>query len=384
MSRRRVRVFQVITRTVRGGAWGVVEHLLDRLPPEEFEQTLLCGGEPARSEAVRIPELVREIRPVLDLRAALRLGGLLSRRRPDVVHAHTYKAGVLASVAARIAGTAAVIFSPHGHIFSPGAEIPGVPGNPLKRSMLRWVTRAAQTCAHRVTALSDVDLRDQVALRLAPRSRYVVVRNGIDLDRFAARAGRVPVNGDGPVVGAVGRFTSEKGHDLLLDALVRVRGRLPRARLVLVGYGELEGELRGRAERLGVSDAVTFAGERDAEEVLPEFDIFVQPSRYESQGVAILEAMAAGRPVVATDVGGVRDVVRDGETGLLVRPGEADALSDAIVRLAETPDLARSLAERARTRVREGFSVDQMVRAYARLYRDLLGRYNPGPTCSIT
>ena len=123
---------------------------------------------------------------------------------------------------------------------------------------------------------------------------------------------------------------------------------------------------------LGLDAAVTFAGERDSAELLPSFDLFVQPSLYESQGLALIEAMAAGVPAIATDVGGVGDVVRDGETGLLVPPGNPEALSRAVLRLAGDPALAAALAGRASRHVREHFSADTMLAAYARLYRELL------------
>jgi len=171
----------------------------------------------------------------------------------------------------------------------------------------------------------------------------------------------------------VGRLSEEKGHRHLIQAMPAVLRTLPNARLVLVGYGALEGELRGRASSLGLDGAVTFAGERDSAEMLPSFDLFVQPSLYESQGLALLEAMAAGVPSIATDVGGVADVVRHGETGLLVGPADPDALAGAIVRLAESPDLARELSQRAARHVRDHFSSGTMLDAYARLYRELVG-----------
>jgi glycosyltransferase involved in cell wall biosynthesis len=366
---RTLRVVQVITRCVRGGAYQVVRCLLDRLPREEFEQTLVSGPEAAPPEARVVPDLLREISPRNDCAALVRLTRIFARERPDVVHAHTYKAGVLASVAGRLAGVPAVLFTPHGHIFSRGANIPGVPGG-LRLEVLRWVTRAAQGCADRITALSEPDLEQQLALRLSPASKYVVVRNGIDCDRFAGPRPRL-VEG-GPILGAVGRFSEEKGHRHLLEAVALLRGRIPGLRLVLVGYGALEGELRSRAAGLGLDGVVTFAGERDSADVLGGFDVFVQPSLYESQGLAILEAMAAGVPVIACDVGGVRDGVRDGETGLLVPPADPRALADAVLRLCGDPDLSRRLAERAGRDVRDRFSASAMLESYASLYRDLL------------
>lgn len=378
---KRLRVHQVITRWVLGGARRVVETLLRRLPPEEFEQTLVCGemdGEAEGVETLRVPSLVRDIRPLRDAGALARLAWIFSRRRPDVVHAHTYKAGMLAAVAARAAGVRAVVVTPHGHIFARNASIPGVPPPGLKLGLLRRITRAAQNLADRVTALSEEDRDQQIALELAAPERFVVVRNGIDVDRFAAPT---PRRAGGPVVGAVGRFTAEKGHAVLLDAFARLKAGRPGVRLELVGYGELEAELRARAAPLG--DACRFTGARDAAEVLGGFDVFVQPSHYESQGIAILEAMAAGRPVVATDVGGVRDAVEPGVTGLLVPPGDPAALARAVGELLDDPGRASAMGERGRRRVRERFSAGRMSSDYARLYRELTGGYNP-PACTTT
>ena len=366
---KRLRIVQVITRFVRGGAQQVVRCLLDLLPGEEFEQTLICGPEAAPAGALVVPELVREIHPRADAAALVRLTRIFAKERPDIVHAHTYKAGVLASMAGRIAGVPAVVFTPHGHIFSRGANIPGVPGG-LKLEMLRWITRAAQGCADRITALSAPDLEQQVALRLSPASKYVVVRNGIDLDRFARP--RLRAFDGAPVIGAVGRLSEEKGHRYLIQAMPAVLRECPKARLVLVGYGALEGELRGRASSLGLDGSVTFTGEKDSAEMLPSFDLFVQPSLYESQGLALLEAMAAGVPAIATDVGGVGDVVRDGETGLLVPSADPEALARAIVRLAGAPEMGLALTRKAARHVRDHFSSQTMLDAYARLYRELV------------
>jgi glycosyltransferase involved in cell wall biosynthesis len=364
-----LRVAQVITRCVRGGAFQVVRALLDRLPREEYEQTLISGLEAAPAGARVVPELVREISPWLDAAALARLAGIFAKERPDVIHAHTYKAGVLACVAGRLAGVPAILFTPHGHIFARGASIPGVPGG-LKLEVLRGITRLAQGCADRVTALSEPDLQQQLALRLSPASKYVVVRNGIDAERFAGPRPRL-VDG-GPIIGAVGRFSEEKGHRSLLEAIAMLHRSLSQARLVLVGYGALEEDLKRRCGELGLQGVVTFAGERDSADVLGGFDLFVQPSLYESQGIAILEAMAAGVPVVATDVGGVRDAVRHEETGLLVPPAAPSSMSGAILRLLVDHDLRGRIIDRAGRDVRERYSASGMVDTYAKLYRELL------------
>ena len=207
---RPLRVFHVITRMTKGGARQVVLRLLEGLDREGFDQTLVSGplGDVDGFSRVVIPGMVREVSPRKDLAVVARLSVLFERRRPHVVHAHTYKAGVLSCFAARMAGVGSIIFTPHGHIFARDARIPGVPSSGWKLEALRCLTRAAQACAHRVTALSTIDLEEQLALHLSPPSKYQVIRNGIDIDLFDAP----PPRGGPLTIGSVGRFTSEKGH----------------------------------------------------------------------------------------------------------------------------------------------------------------------------
>ena len=371
---KRIRVVQVITRRVLGGAHQVVMHLCERMDPARFDVKLVAGVQDevsTASQVHRLPTLVREISPRRDLRALFALMRVV--RGADLVHGHTYKAGVLSAIAARAVGVPAIVFTPHGHIFTPEARIPGVPGGGRLR-VLRSLTRYAQSCAHTVTALSEEDLRDQVKHRLSPLGKYVVIRNGIEVRRF--------MNGDrensrrrwklrgSPLIGSVGRLTEEKGHLHLIPML----RRLPGAVLVIVGDGPEREKILAASEREGVRRRVVFLGETDSASVLPALDVYVQPSLYESQGLAILEAMAAGVPVVATRVGGVPGVVADGRTGLLVPPGDPEALAASVRRIYEDRRLSQSILRAAREQVIRDYSVQRMVGDYERLYLRLLRR----------
>lgn len=363
---KRIRVLQVITRMVQGGAQQIVRHLLDRLP---FDQALVCGpeGAVAGGRVFVVPTMVREPSPMQDLKSTASVYRIIREWRPTVVHSHTYKGGVVGCLAARAAGVRGVVFTPHGHIFAKNANIPGVPSGGAKLEVLRWVTRAAQMCADRITALSDEDLNQQVSLRLSPRSKYCVIRNGIDAEAFGGRVSdRWGLGGFHPLLGTIGRLTSEKGHEVLMRAMPMVRKALPNAGVAIVGGGELESSLRAQA-----GEGVRLVGSVPSREILPAFDLYVHPSYYESQGLAILEAMAAGKPVIATDAGGVRDVVVHGRTGLLVPPGNPAALAEAVIRLAMDREEAARLAAEARERVRREYSLQAMLERYESLYRSL-------------
>ena len=187
-----------------------------------------------------------------------------------------------------------------------------------------------------------------------------VVPLGIDLDRFAS--GRPALPKDGPLVGNVARLAPQKDHATLIEAARLV----PQARFAIVGDGELRGDLERRARGL----PVVFTGARDdVPDLLASFDVFAFPSLYEGLCLAVVEAQAAGVPVVATPVGGIRETVVDGETGLLVPTRDPEALAAAIRRLLDDRELARRLADEARRRVRERFSERRMVEETLLLYR---------------
>jgi glycosyltransferase involved in cell wall biosynthesis len=201
------------------------------------------------------------------------------------------------------------------------------------------------------------------------RSRSHTIELGIDLQRFAAGT-RVL---DGRIVGNVARLAEQKGHRDLVAAAVQVLERHPDVRFVVAGDGELRAELQELARPLG--DRFVFLGDRDdVPDLLASFEVFAYPSHFEGLCVAVIEAQAAGVPVVATPVGGIPENVVEGESGIVVPPGDPDALAAAISRLLDDPDLARALAERARPRVLERYTRERMVERTLALYDSMRER----------
>lgn len=390
---KKIRVCHVITRMIRGGAQKMVMTLLERLDRRRYDVTLITGPQVSaegsyHAELERLgmpvailPEMVREIHPVHDMTATWKLMKIFRETRPHIVHSHTYKAGVLSNVAGRAIGVRGVVFSPHGHIFEPGASIPGVPSSGLKRTALYWITRFSQFWADSVTAVSEKDKQDQVRLALAPSHKYCVIRNGIEIpDRMSTRhidkvalRKKWDIEASSPIVGTVGRLTSEKGHRYLIEAMKYIVNDHPRAKLLLVGGGPLMDTLIRITDELGLRKSVRFLGQlENIEELLTLIDVYVQPSLYESQGLSIMEAMGMRRPVVATEVGGVTDLVQEGRTGLLVPPGNPQRIAEAVDRLVSDRDWAIGLAGSAYDRVCSNFSVDRMIQEYDLLYQRLI------------
>lgn len=275
---------------------------------------------------------------------------LLRSLRPRVTHVtDVWSLGLLA---ARLARPDRVLVTHHT------PELPRR-DNALGRALLSLAWRTRPEVIYTSEADRATDGRAGLTTHVVPL--------GIDLDRF--RGAAPSLRGSGPLVGTVARLAPQKDQRTILEAVPLVLAARPDARFAIVGEGELRGELEQQARRLGVADHVLFPGARDdVPEVLASFSVFVHPSRFEGLCLAVIEAQAAGVPVVATPVGGMRETVVDGETGLVVPVGDAGALAAAVVSLLESPERARALVAEARRRVSR-YSGATMVEATLGLYR---------------
>lgn len=289
------------------------------------------------------------------LNEARRLAGVMRDRRIQAVHSNTLKAHMLAGLAARLAGRPLVW---HMH------DLPSTRGD--TRNLLDRMARLANPDIIAVSAAVAADLSPRM------RARTRVVHNGLDLAAFdrATLAGGPPLPlpaGDGPVIGAISYLIPWKGHEVFLRAAQRMLAVRPELRFTIVGepifqWRDERDRLEGIARELGVADRVAFTGHReDVPAVLAALDLFVMPSLFEPFGRVLIEAMAASRPIVATRAGGVPEIVLDGETGLLVPPGDDAALAEAALALLADPARARRLGDAGRRRVAEAFTLEAQV-----------------------
>jgi glycosyltransferase involved in cell wall biosynthesis len=315
------------------------------------------------------PILTRSINPLKDLIALRQLVIRFRRERPDIVHTHTSKAGALGRLAARIAHVPVVVHTPHGHVFY------GHFGR-LASWLFLQVERLLAKRTTWMIALTEAERDEHLVRGVGRADRFSVVPSGIDLARFREAGGRVrrrPAGFDCPpdaiVVGSIGWLTPVKGHRVLLEAAASLRREWPRLHLVIIGGGPLWDKLARLAHGRGIAETVRFLGARtDVPDCLAGMDIYVQPSLNEGMGRALIEAMAAGRPVVASCVGGIPAVVQDRKTGLLVPPNDPAALARAIDELLRKPDWAKELGTAAQAAIGERFSEEAMVRAVEAVY----------------
>jgi glycosyltransferase involved in cell wall biosynthesis len=300
--------------------------------------------------------------------AAGRLRAVLRELRTEVVHTHQIGALFYAGPAARGAGVPAVVHTEHGKHY----------GGSWRRRWLGWL---AARFAARFFCVSHDIARGVIERRIVPPRKVTVVPNGIDVRRFrepvdaAALRRSLRIPAAAPVIGTVGRLSEVKQQDVLLRAFARVRLRVPEAHLLLVGDGPLKDSLSELAVRLGLGDRVHFAGyQARPQAYLRLMDLFALTSRSEGMPLVVLEAWAAGLPVVASRVGGLPEMIDEGRTGVLFAPGDEGALADVLSGLLEDAGRARRMGEEGRVRVESRYTTARMFEEYQHHYSALLPR----------
>jgi glycosyltransferase involved in cell wall biosynthesis len=395
-----IRVIHVITRLDMGGSAQETLLTLLTLDPQLYKIVLIKGSTnesamtPAEFqnvnkqlaaacdrgvEIINLPSLVRRISPWHDLKALVLLWGLIRRYKPHIVHTHTSKAGALGRLAAWLARVPAIIHKPHGHVFY------GHFGPQVSRFFL-VVERLLSRITDHVVALTPMEARDYLALRVLEAEKISIIHSGVELNRFQINAKKrqqkkkkLGISPDSLVVGFVGWLIPIKGVTYLVSAMAKVAEKYPKSLCVLVGKGDDKGEeeikVREQVETAGLADKVRFLGWRpDVDEVMGCFDIFVLPSLNEGMGRVLVEAMAAGLPIVASRVGGIPDLVKDGQNGILVPPADASSLAKAISDLLADKEKRNRMAE-AGKKMCHPYSAEAMIQQINALYGKLLKRY---------
>jgi len=395
----RVCILHLITRLDRGGSAENTLLTVTGLDPKRYRVVLASGAssesrmtpDEAKSLALRldaaraagvelvvIPPLVRRISPLHDLAALLSMMGLIRRLKPQVVHTHTSKAGALGRLAARLCGVPVIVHTPHGHIFY------GYHGRLLSALFIRveqWLGRLTDA----LVALTDAGRQEYLERRIAPADRLHAIPSGIDLTAYGRNhptpaLARKPLGlpARGPVIGVLGRLVPVKGHRFLVEALPAILSEFPSALLLFVGEGPERESLAARAASLGVTNHVRMVGAQfDLPGYVAACDVIAQPSLNEGMGRTVLEALIMGKPVIASRVGGLPDLIDHGHNGLLVPPASPSALAHAVCSLLWDPARLRRMSGVARRSVGRQFSVEAMVAALDRLYHTLLETKQP-------
>lgn len=374
-----LKVLEVLEAT-EGGTRRHLLDLLDFLPRDRFAVSVACStrrdpaffGDIVRLRAGGIPvhaiPMRRSIRPLSDALACARLVRLMRRGRFDVVHTHSSKAGFIGRLAARAAGVPRVIHTPH--VFPFQMAVSPV----LRFCYLQCERLAARFCDRLVCVCPG---QRETALRLVPPERVAVIENGIGRPPDADPAARerlrrqLGLRDDDLAAAVIGRFTRQKGHMDFVQAARIVAARVPAARFLLVGDGPLRGAVERAIASAELQGRFILTGARDDAERLAEAaDLVVMPSLWEGLPYGLLEALRAGRAVVASRVGGMADVIRDGVNGLLVAPSCPGDLAAAMLNMLENRERRFIMEQHARETVANRYRLDDMIAAVAALYEE--------------
>jgi len=377
---RKLRVLEMIDKPFLGGGQAHVLTVAGALDPGLFDVAVAAGaGGPFEAEAIWAghPFVPVTMRKSLSPKTARTIAAVLRDRKIDILHTHGGVAGLYGRWAAVLAGTPVIVHTLHGIHYLHYR-------NPLLRGAFIFQERHFARHTDAVIAVSEADAAAVRKHRLVPAEKIRVIRNGIapppEEKAASDRPAGTPellkiVRPDGPLVVTVARLHRQKGIIHLINAAPAIFARVPHAKIAVAGDGPLRRRLRREIDKRGLAGRFLLLGERaHAAELTGLADVFVLPSLWEGLPLALLEAAALGKPIVASDIEGIREVVRDGETALLAPPGDPGRLAETVIRLLEDRDFAVELGARARAEIPGEFTLSGMIEAIERLYLDLAVR----------
>lgn len=376
----KTKVFHVITKLELGGAQKVTLMTLERLPRDRYELALATGPEGLLVDwanripdlkRVWLPSLVREVRPLQDLTAFLTLFRLFRREKPQVVHTHSAKAGILGRWAARLAGVPFIFHTAHGFGFNDFQR-------PAVKGFYVWLERLTAKITTRFIVVSLANAQKAEQSRILERGNWLLCRDAISVSEFmqpGARRGRLEdwnIPDDKLVVGMIACLKPQKSPMDFVDVAARVLKRNSQAHFVLAGDGELRPEVEKRIQEHGIARHITLLGwQTDMPEVYRNLDIVVLTSLWEGLPCVFSEAMAGALPLVATNVDGAREAIVHGENGFLHEPHDVEGMAESVIRLLEDPGLRQTMGKRGKSRVME-FDISTSVANLESAYRECL------------
>ena len=361
-------LIQVVFSLDVGGVEKLIVEMARKINREQFNFSVCCltkNGELSNQlekEGVEIFYLGKK--EGFDLGLIFRLAWLLRKQKADILHTHDNSTLLYGTLAAKLAGVKTLINTEHGGVY-------------FESKRKKLINKALWKLNNKVTCVSQDIENDLIKMGLN-RGKTLVIQNGIDLEPFKNEINKPDIrkklgfNDSDFIVCTVGRLSKEKNHKLFIEMAVAVSAVLNNAKFLIIGDGSLKEELMAYARSRSIAEKIIFAGQRnDIPELLKATDCFVLTSDYESFGLVLLEAMAAGTPVVTTNAGGIEEIVISGKTGLVVQKNDVQGLSSSIIRLANNPIEREMLAKEASSLVGNRYSIDKMIYAYQELYRSL-------------
>lgn len=356
-------VMHIVYSNAIGGLEKVVVNLCKRLKRGNYNLSIcsLTEGKFFKNELMQdgIPVFVEKKHEGIDLSLPWRLAKLFKTHNVDLIHTHNISPWLYGTMGARVAGIKAIVHTEHSNLFS-------------NQKKLKITERFLANFTNVIIADSK-EVKYGLIQQGIKEEKIVIVYNGVEVNLISTSKlvlkKRLNLPEDAIVIGTVARLVPLKNIDLLIEVSLKLFLIYPNLRVVVIGGGPLLNHFKRKAEKL--KERIKFLGEiNNARELLNIFDIFVLPSLSEGMPIAVLEAMATGLPVVATNVGGVSEVVEDSQTGFLVPSGNSNIMAEAIIKILNNPELAKTMGEEGKKRVKEKFSLEKMVNDYEFLYEE--------------
>lgn len=376
------KILYVITKSGWGGAQKYVYDLANNLPKEKFEAVVAAGGDGPLFDklrdggirAVKIPGLKRDIGFFQELKSLWFLYKIFNQETPNIIHLNSSKIGGLGAIAARLSSlvirhSSFVIFTAHGWPFSEDRNL-------IDRNIIYFFSWLTAALSDRVVNITKADHKQSLNFPLLRRDKFVYVQNGIDLDNrhFLPREEARKILGlkkEQFAIGAIAELTKNKGLEYLIEAARHLEFIIPNSKFIIhiIGDGEDKEKIQNQINSLGLKNNIVLAGFiQNAERYLRAFDIFVLPSVKEGLPYVIMEAMASGLPIIASNVGGIPDLIEHGKSGLLVKAKDPLGLAEGLKKLMENPDVRNALGKEAKEIVGTNFRFRDMLAKTLRLY----------------
>lgn len=371
MLNKKIKIFYLITELERGGAETLLLDLCLHMPKDKFDVSIgYLRGQGLLADEFRnngIPVESFKLSSRLDLIGLLKIVRFLREHKFDIMHTHLIDADIYGFLAAKFAGVKVIVSTKHNPDDFRKTQSPAI----LLDSFIANHT-------HKIIAVSCAVRDFLIKYQKIKPEKIEVIYNGIDIEKFTPKKekqqAKIALNlkPENFIIGCIARFNAQKGHKYLIEAIPNIIANIHDVHFIFAGIGPLSDTIRKQAEMLKILDKITFLGLRtDIAAILNAMDIFVLPSLWEGLGIVLLEAQAAGVPVVASKVDGIMEVVQDNKTGVLVLPEDSEQIAQAIISLIKHPDMAKSYGMTGRQYVTQNFSIEQMTKKIESLYLNI-------------
>lgn len=375
-----MRICHVITKPELGGAQITTLNLVLNLPKDKYDISLITSSRGilkqdfkkiADAKVYFLPFLIRAINPIVDILAFIHIYLIYRSNKHDLIHTHSSKAGIIGRWAARFAKIKIIIHTVHGWSFNDYQPL-------ILKRLYIFLEKITARFTAKIICVSENDIKTGLRYKIAPREKFVLIKYGIPLEKFRKKEinkerkrKELGIRNNGPVVGMISCLKPQKSPEDYVRAAIKIYDAMPGVNFLLAGNGILRNRCKNILKHSGIDGRFIFAGWRkDISEILDILDVFVLTSKWEGMSVAMIEALSKGKPAVVTDAGGAIELVKDGVSGYVTKPGAYEETAGRVVTMLKDKSLLSSMGREAELSIDESFDIKNMARNVDRLYQE--------------